>query len=65
MTDEIVTLRTTAHDGAKLEIEMPRWVLETIEHGQIPVWRAGDEVLLIDDEGNITRSYPMDDAADS
>jgi hypothetical protein len=59
--DEIVTLHTTAHDGARLEIEMPRWVLEAIEHGQIPVWRGGgDEILLIDEQGNITRRYPAD-----
>jgi hypothetical protein len=64
--DEIVTLNVIAHDGAKLEIEMPRWVFETIERGDIPVWRGGgDVVLLMDDEGTVTRRYPMsDDTAD-
>jgi hypothetical protein len=48
--DEIVTFHGTAHDGAKLEIEMPRWALAAIGRGQAVTWRGGlDWTLLIDD----------------
>jgi hypothetical protein len=60
--DEIVTFHGTAHDGAKLEIEMPRWALAAIGRGQAVTWRGGlDWTLLIDEDGNVTRRHAVGD----
>jgi hypothetical protein len=60
--DEIVTFHGTAHDGAKLEIEMPRWAYDAIQRGQPVVWRGGSDMeLLMGEEGDVTRRYPAED----
>jgi hypothetical protein len=58
--NEIVTFHGIAADGAKLEIEMPRWALDAIERGQSVVWgRGGREWQQVDEDGTVTRRHAM------
>lgn len=59
--DEIVTLRRVAHDGANLEIEMPRWAFDSIQRGEgYVLYRGGRSWESRDADGNVTRHHTLD-----